>query len=294
WRDCDFEFTDGALTSIAPHNGGRTIDGITTGTPLTDAVTLYGQPLDTTPNGDHTTVYFDTGAANTSDAAYKMDIDNYTKTNDNTHTGTIKTIILCRCKPQAAPAATGPEEVVLKPVDRDGNLMPGFIEDDSLQKMPMDCKYGSASRYDVTGGVVECGSSADMGDACWPTQGGSYLLCLQDPFQTTLKKRPTTNYGTMSPRTEPARPIGIELEDGTTCRARLGGSWDSQEVHSDYTGAFACQGGTVQANYVAVWAPPGSDHGITKNSDGWTVEVGGSKGPLTTLRVTRAYFVGVA
>lgn len=99
---------------------------------------------------------------------------------------------------------------------------------------------------------------------------------------------------TSRPRTEPARPIGIELEDGTTCRARLGGSWSAQEQHPDYYGAFYCQGGTIQADYVAVWSPPGSDDGITKNSDGWTVEVGGSKGPLTTLKVTKAYYVGIA
>ncbi|ORA62805.1 hypothetical protein BST26_20770 [Mycolicibacterium insubricum] len=199
--------------------------------------------------------------------------------------------------PSGSPAAqpkSVPEEIILKPVDHDGNLMPGFVEDDSMLNMPTDCTYGSESRYDVTGGVVECGSSADMGDACWPTQGGSYLLCLQDPFQTTLKKRPTTNYGSMRPRTEPARPIGIELEDGTTCRARLGGSWSAQEQHPDYYGAFYCQGGTVQADFVAVWGGSGSDHGITKNPGGWSVEVGGSKGPLTTLRVTKAYFVGVA
>lgn len=99
WRDCDFSFTEGILSSISPHNGGRTIDGLTVGTPVTKAVDLYGKPLSATPNNDGTTtVIFDADPA--TDNAYRMTVDGYTDSG-GTLSGTIKTIALCRCKPRA-------------------------------------------------------------------------------------------------------------------------------------------------------------------------------------------------
>lgn len=99
WRDCDFSFTEGTLTSISPRNGGRTIDGITRGTPITKAVELYGKPLSVRPgNGTTTIVIFDADPA--TDHAYTMTVEGYAESG-GTVSGTITTIILCRCKPRA-------------------------------------------------------------------------------------------------------------------------------------------------------------------------------------------------
>lgn len=98
WRDCDYTFTNGTLSAITPHNGGRTIDGLSPGTPLTKAIDLYGQPLATTPNENNTTVFFD--ADPNTDHAYRISINGTNTTN----TSTITSISLCRCKPHSPSA----------------------------------------------------------------------------------------------------------------------------------------------------------------------------------------------
>lgn len=96
WRDCDYGFTDGTLDSIAPHDGGHTIDGLTPGTDVSRAMELYGSPLNAEANSDGShTVVFD-GASN-ADAAYRMVVDHYTRAGQ-VITGAIKSIVLCRCK----------------------------------------------------------------------------------------------------------------------------------------------------------------------------------------------------
>ena len=100
WRDCDFSFLDGNLDSVAPHTNARTVDGVTVGEAVDRAGQLYGPPLLATGNTDGTsTVIFD--ANPNTDAAYRMSIDDFTDTN-GTLTGTIKSIVLCLCKPTAA------------------------------------------------------------------------------------------------------------------------------------------------------------------------------------------------
>lgn len=100
YRDCEFGFVDGVLDAISPHGGGRTIDGIGPGSPLAKGVELYGAPLAVTSNGDGTTtLIFDADPDPDTDAAYRILADGYTRTGD-TIAGTVKTIILCRCKPR--------------------------------------------------------------------------------------------------------------------------------------------------------------------------------------------------
>ncbi|EKF24772.1 von Willebrand factor type A domain protein [Mycolicibacterium hassiacum DSM 44199] len=106
WIDCDYTFTDGRLVSIAPHDGGRTIDGVATGDDITKAVELYGKPLATTRNSDNTTTVVLDADPNT-DHAYRMTVENYAAARDS-FAGTIRNIVLCRCKPRAP---TRPEGV---------------------------------------------------------------------------------------------------------------------------------------------------------------------------------------
>ena len=108
WRDCDYQFTNNTLQSITPHHNPHTIDGITTGTPITKAIQLYGPPLATTTNNDGTTTAIFDADPNTQNA-YKTTITDYTNTT-NTPTGTITHITLCQCKPHA-----GSTEVALAP-----------------------------------------------------------------------------------------------------------------------------------------------------------------------------------
>jgi hypothetical protein len=292
WRDCDFGFVDGILDSIRPHNGGRTIDGVGAGSAVSKAADLYGKPLATSANSDGTTsVIFD--ADPNTGAAYNMGVEGFSSQN-GALSGTIKTIVLCRCKPHAAAAPPGPEQIVLKPVNAQGNTMPGYLKDESERDDPIDCSFGSPSSHDVTHGVRDCGITADSGDACWPTAGGAYVLCLGDPFKNVLTLRAATGVETpLRPPSGPPLPIGLVLDDGTQCRVRIGGAWPSPDAHPEWVGFYGC---TVAGpdTFSAIWASRDSSDGIDHGPNGWTVQVGGEHGPLTARTVTKVYFVGMA
>jgi Ca-activated chloride channel family protein len=109
WRDCDFGFVDGVLDSIAPHDGGHTIDGVRRGIPLSRATQLYGTPLATIDNGDgsHSVLYTaDPATPN----AYRILVDGYSNAG-GTISGTVNTIILCKCAPHASANPTRPSGV---------------------------------------------------------------------------------------------------------------------------------------------------------------------------------------
>ncbi|SHV39149.1 von Willebrand factor A [Mycobacteroides abscessus subsp. abscessus] len=292
WRDCDFGFIDGILDSIRPHGGGRTIDGLSAGAPVDKAGQLYGKPLATKPGtGGTTNVIFN--ADEKSEAAYDITVEGFSDAN-SALAGIIKNIVLCRCKPHAgASAGPEPERVVVKPVDSHGSTMPGFGKDSQVYTNPLDCTSNMESPYDITQGVRRCGANAESADACWPTANGTYVLCLLNPWDRYLSLRPAEGATSPLPPHEPStRPMGIELEDGTRCRAVAGGAWS---LRSDATPAYyMCKGGSGHAD-APLWATPTSDpNGITRGPDGWTVQLGETTGPLSTLKVTKIYFVGMA
>jgi Ca-activated chloride channel family protein len=284
YRDCDWGFVDGVLDSIAQHGGGRTIDGVAQGSDIRRAAELYGKPLQVERNGDGThTAIFD--ANPNGDAAYSTVVDGYADSG-GALAGVIKTIVLCRCKPKAAASSAGPETIVLKPVDAQGNTQSGWMKDSGRRDTPIDCSYGSPSPFDVDGGVRSCGTTADSGDACWPTAGGSYVLCLIDPFSNVLHLISAQGANeALKSRSEEPRPMALVLDDGTQCRAVTGGAWPRQSEHPDYLVGYAC------GNDLIVWGPVGI---FRKGPDGWTVEVGPSDGHLSVHKVVKAYYVGVA
>jgi hypothetical protein len=80
------------------------------------------------------------------------------------------------------------------------------------------------------------------------------------------------------------------LDDGTKCRARIGGAWPGR---SDAT--YATYGCGFGSEFLAVWAQDGMPSGgIDRTPSGWTVQLGSDTGPLTTHTVETAYFVGMA
>ncbi len=304
--DCDMTFVDGVLDSIRPRDGGRTIDGLRPGSLIGKAVELYGKPVKTETNSDgsHSVIF---SADENTDAGYRILVDRYAVGDGGTISGLVKTIVLCRCAPHPGAGSDNssrggsgaePEIVVLKPVDAQGNVQPGWSKDDSRRDSPIDCAMAgiaSASPYDVTSGVRWCGATADSGDACWPTAGGAYVLCLQDAFSKSLKLIAATGAtAPLEPRSADPRPMALVLDDGTRCQARIGGSWPSPAEQPDWVGYYGCKG----QGFRAVWAPyndTGPDHsGITKGPDGWTVWMGPEDGHLEQHKITTAYFVGMA
>lgn len=112
YRDCDFGFVDGLLDYIAPHNGGRTIDGVTAGTPLSRVIELYGNAVktETDGNGGYRLTFTADPATG---AGYRILVEDYTESG-GTVTGRIKTITLCRCAATGA-SAGAPDAVITFP-----------------------------------------------------------------------------------------------------------------------------------------------------------------------------------
>jgi hypothetical protein len=193
----------------------------------------------------------------------------------------------------------GPEIVVLKPVDSQGNVQAGWTVSHSRGSQPIDCSFGTPSPFDKTDGVRWCGATADDGAACWPADS-SHVLCVFDAFSNVVDLVVAQGLSTpRKPDTTGAHPFALILDDGTQCTARIGGSWGTPKEHPDWVGYFGCTG----TGFVAVWASGGGgfsnsgsdpNFGINKDSDGWTVVVGPEDGHLTTHKVTKAYYVGVA
>ena len=184
-----------------------------------------------------------------------------------------------------------PSEVVLRPFKTDGSPADGWSATGNLSNVgEVDCSYPERSPSSKSPGIQFCSPSAASADACYFAPNQTSGLCLQDPFSRNVA-RVTANgsitYGIAPPK-EPT-PIGIELDDGSKCRLRNGGSWSGQDQNPSYVGYFGCLGSRTRI----VWADPASKgDGINRSATGWTVTVGDEHSALETRRVTTAYFVG--
>ncbi len=188
------------------------------------------------------------------------------------------------------PAAVGdaPQTIALAPFDAQGNFQPGWQAPSEVPTQTIDCTSGLTSPYDVGTGVRWCGSTADSGDACWQLPEG-YVSCLIDPFNKTMKDWIADGWGTpLKPRDGEAYPMALLLDDGSQCRAVIGGSWGLRGA-PDYW----CPSGGVGV----YGSSPSSWHGIDRGTNGWIVRVGSpdsTSSPLAPQKVKAAYFVKVA
>ncbi|CAM3821141.1 VWA domain-containing protein [Smaragdicoccus niigatensis] len=287
WRDCEFTFDGDTLVSIAPRNGGRTIDGIHVGSLVREAVDLYGEPRSTTIEADgSTTAIFI--ANEEEEVGYRMSTTGYSA---DGFAGTINKIILCKCLPKKV---VGPKTVTLTAVDASGSVQPGWSVARTLGPNNLDCSYNHSSRFALTSGVVsDCAPTAMDALACWPTDSGASAYCLmraKEPNDWQLEKFTSTPVVATGAPPAVADPVALVLDDGTFCTARIGGSWGYPKTNPDYVGFYICSGG----GFNAVWADRGTTSGITRSSTAWTVEVGSESGPLTTHTVTVVYYVAAA
>ncbi|CAO5252146.1 hypothetical protein [Frankia sp. AgKG'84/4] len=194
----------------------------------------------------------------------------------------------------AAPPGAATRQVPLAPVDQRGQVASGWSVDESGDDpgSPIDC--GDTSRAypspaGVSGDIYYCSPSAAGADACWPTPRPRRMLCLRDPFTTTLSALTATALVARVPAASSPVPLGLRLADGDRCRLRDGGAWSSPESHPDYVGSYSCDRGGI------VWAAPGTAAGgINRTARRWTVLRGEVTGPLAVVPITEAYVVATA
>lgn len=191
----------------------------------------------------------------------------------------------------SASARSGsPQEIVLRPVDADGNLAPGFTAySQTASSGEIQCSYsGSASPASsaVDDDIFACSPNAAAAHTCWATPYESEALCLQDPFEPTLVLMFTDSpMGSVTAPVE-AQPLGLELADGDTCALRHGGAWAPHHSDDSLYGAYSCDRSGI------IWTD--SSEPIDKTGGDWTVLVGTTDGPLQTVAVAKAYYVGTA
>jgi hypothetical protein len=190
-----------------------------------------------------------------------------------------------RPKPVAPTAAT--QIVVLRPVTRSGRPAPGYTVTDEKTSTITCGPTAEPSAVAVDGNILACSPSAAYAVACWKDPAPSMAICFRDPWSKELARMPAE--GSFSTATAPsqAQPLGLLLSDGEHCRIRDGGSWSALDQHPDWYGTYFCTSGRV------LWGQ-GSSTGINRSSPRWTVNeaLATGSGPLTTVRVLKAYFIG--
>ncbi|MGV0715824.1 hypothetical protein ABQE93_10500 [Mycolicibacterium sp. XJ662] len=98
----EWTFVDGALTRIAPGDGGRTTDGLEPGSLVGQAFDLYGLPIKTVSDSDgsHTLTF---NADSHTDAAYQLRVIDCSGlvipfVGEPFAIGTVTSVALCSCK----------------------------------------------------------------------------------------------------------------------------------------------------------------------------------------------------
>ncbi|WP_018159247.1 hypothetical protein [Smaragdicoccus niigatensis] len=169
------------------------------------------------------------------------------------------------------------QEIVLRPIDENGKVQPGWSVNDAASAV--SCDAAKSSPNAVTAGVVEgCGSDADGFLACWPTSHKYSAVCLRQPVGKHLVRIDTkiTAKGVAAKNPE---PLAIGLDDGRVCSIIHGGAWGPEGAPD-----FLCH---AYPDFAGVW------NGINKTATGWTVDVKTQDGQ-TSRAVTSVYYVGIA
>lgn len=285
WLDCEYTFTDGVLTQIAPGNppgsAGTTIDGVTAGTPGSQAVDLYGDPIE---DADGVAVFV---ADRTAGTAYRVGYTGGSSVAD----GTITWVILCQCLPaEAGESDSGADDggtkvVRVVAVDKAGSPTNGFTRGSSGQPFTADdiesCTVGFGA---VTAGVFTCGYTAEGPIVCWPA--GNELLCTPAPWETSLSVR---SYSGTLPTVRPNAdvfPWALELANGAQCMVRSGGAWPVPPQGFEF--GFSCR--TASDQYGFVFYAPETRVLFDETTADWTVFYGDGESAPTPIGVTKAFY----
>lgn len=284
WRDCDLTFVDGVLTAIAPRDGGRTIDGVGPGAPVSKAIALYGEPLTTTRTaGGAVTLLFPADPA--TGAGYEI-------TTEDADDSVVDIVTLCRCLPGAGTG--GVEHLGVAPVDAAGNPGSGWQVRDETRSAAM-CFGGYTT--DAQGAkIYDCGP-AQLTLPCWASRGGQEVLCLTDVFDKTLTRWKV--YGTLPTDAAPAaaqRPVAFTTADGTRCDRTSSWLGVIPNTAGMSIGGYTC--GPDAATRASTdtrllnWSSTGFGAASLGDPEAPATTIGPMSGPLTEHQIVTLYYAG--
>jgi hypothetical protein len=195
--------------------------------------------------------------------------------------------------PGAGPARADPpptQVITTVAVGSQGQAVNGYHEAPPDGAVPVvnDCDTPSPSA--VAANVYACSPSAAGATTCWPSTPGS-LLCVDNPWDKQLHR---VSYSGQLPPVQPTAapaPFALQLDDGTHCLLRNGGSWGGRD--DGYVGAYGC--GNTGANPVVLTRPnQGDGSGIDRSGPVWTVKVGQLGSPDTHFPPPQTHAVASA
>ena len=259
--DCDFGFIDGVLDSIAPHDGGRTIDGVTAGTDMARVTELYGDPVSVEPS-QHEVIYRADPGNQESTAEYRIDVNQFAQ-NGGAVTGSVKTIVLCSCGPH--PQAE--QIVTVDPMDYDlvvdGNSYSLFFVDPSGQWW---CH--------IDQGGVRC-FRGGAGDALLATLGIADEPLATDPYSTDGPTYPPTVIGIFRGSSgQPVAKFGFYAPSTDVDRSELRGEYEQTKIldygRSITGGGYTC---VVRRSGISCDGAEGDTvgHGFSFSESGYTL-----------------------
>lgn len=274
--DCDYVFDgEGIVVELRPH-GGRTIDGLAVGDPLSRAVELYGEPVEELDDGIRLFA-----ASREAGTGWKVKYSG----------DRVESIVLCRCLPGTGGSGSGSdgsgsgsdggresvtrsgdtEILTIRPYESDGSLAEGFEESDGNDPY-------RACRTAPVGDYI-CGRDKTDLLVYFCSVGGTTSWCpTDDPTSGTpvfnrypgTKDGGSTDYNPFP--TEGPIPFSVELTDGTVCTAAsiLGGGRTGHTAH------YRC----AQDDSAWLWAPEG-EAAFDTSGGTWKAYLGSNRYPLT-------------
>ncbi|OLP00335.1 hypothetical protein BVU76_21490 [Mycolicibacterium porcinum] len=187
--------------------------------------------------------------------------------------------------PRSADGAASTQVINEIDVGSDGQPINGYHEStDLVPERAAEC--GESSPAAVSDNIYACAPSAYGADACWPATGLD-LLCMDDPWARGVHRIHVSVPLDAVTKPVTPQPVALNLDDGTHCRLRNGGSWGGRD--DGYVGAYRCDAEQ------AVLVQPDSDP-IDQSAPLWTVKVGDLPGfgqpaqQPATHRVVTAWF----
>jgi len=183
------------------------------------------------------------------------------------------------------------EVVTVVPVDHAVNPKPDYEVRQGGGAIDCGASRSYPSAAAVGDGIVSCSPVAAAADVCWAGPDRVTLLCGIDPREKVLYRY--TAQAPVSPVVAEANPTpwALDLDDGSRCRLRNGGSWSGRS--DDLVGAYYCDPGTA----VVLVRQEGNVAAVDRSKPMWTVLVGElddstASPPPVTKEVVRAYFAG--
>lgn len=196
----------------------------------------------------------------------------------------------------ATPGLAETAVIKINPFGASGEVRDPYKIDLSQEQQEIDCTYGGPSLSALSANTYSCGSQADSANACWISAAyPDHLLCLQSAWGTSLVARRLS--GPVKPTSAPDKPepLGLELEDGTRWRIRLGGSWGARA--DGYAGAYGCDPEACTSGEAVAVLADQQGAVIDDTSPVWTVRVGELGDPdqtfpsPETIRVRRVWYI---